>query len=71
MDKIWNRKSFEVRSHWPLWRGWKNWMTTRNRQKSNAKKMVTQSQEFMVTPRIYGHSKGIVGIMANWNVPGL
>ena len=33
--------------------------------------MVTQSQEFMVTPRIYGHSKGIVGIMANWNVPGL
>jgi len=27
--------------------------------------MVTQSQEFMITPRIYGHSKGIVGIMAN------
>jgi len=24
MDKIWERKSFEVRGHWPLWRGWKN-----------------------------------------------
>ena len=24
MDKIWDRKSFEVGSHWPLWRGWKN-----------------------------------------------
>jgi len=23
MDKIWDRKSFEVGSHWPLWRGWK------------------------------------------------
>ena len=24
MDKIWDRKYFEVRVHWPLWRGWKN-----------------------------------------------
>jgi len=24
MDKIWNRKSFEVGGHCPLWRGWKN-----------------------------------------------
>ena len=23
MDKIWNRKSFEVGGHWLLWRGWK------------------------------------------------
>ena len=23
MDKIWDRKSFEVGSHWPLWRGLK------------------------------------------------
>ena len=38
MDKIWDRKSFEVGGHWPLWRGWKNRMTTQNRQKSNAKK---------------------------------
>jgi len=37
MDKIWDRKSFEVGGHWPLWRGWKNRMTTQNRQKSNAK----------------------------------
>jgi len=26
MDKIWNRKSFEVGCHWPLWRGWNNRM---------------------------------------------
>ena len=37
MDKIWDRKSFEVGGHWPLWRGWKNRMTTQNRQKSNKK----------------------------------
>ena len=24
MDKIWDRKSFEVGGCWPLWRGWKN-----------------------------------------------
>ena len=24
MDKIWDRKSFKVGGHWPLWRGWKN-----------------------------------------------
>ena len=23
MDKIWDRKSFEVGGHWPLWQGWK------------------------------------------------
>ena len=23
MDTIWDRKSFEVGGHWPLWRGWK------------------------------------------------
>jgi len=29
MDKIWDRKSFDVGGHhWPLWRGWKNRMTT-------------------------------------------
>ena len=38
MDKIWDRKSFEVRGHWPLWRGGKNPMTMQNRQKLNAKK---------------------------------
>jgi len=36
MDKIWDRKSFEVGGHWPLCRGWKNRMTTQNRQKSTA-----------------------------------
>jgi len=24
MDLIWDRKSFEVGGHWPLWWGWKN-----------------------------------------------
>jgi len=38
MDKIWDRKSYEVGGHWPLWRGWKKRMTTQNQQKSNAKK---------------------------------
>jgi len=38
MDKIWDRKSFEVEGHWLLWRGWKKRMTTHNRQKSNPKK---------------------------------
>ena len=37
MDKIWDRKSFEVGGHWPLWGGWNNGMTTQNRQKSKAK----------------------------------
>jgi len=37
MDKIWDRKSFKVGGHWPLWLGWKKGMTTQNRQKSNAK----------------------------------
>ena len=37
MDKIWDRNSFEVGGHWPLWQGWKNRMTTQNRQKPNAK----------------------------------
>jgi len=26
MDKLWDRKSFKVGGHWPLWRGWKNRM---------------------------------------------
>ena len=38
MDKIWDRKCFEVGGHWPLWRRWKKRMTTQIRQKSNAKK---------------------------------
>jgi len=37
MDKIWDRKSFEVGGHWPLWRGWKPPNDRADRQKSNAK----------------------------------
>ena len=32
MDKIGDRKSFEVGGHLPLWRGWKSRMTTQNRK---------------------------------------
>ena len=42
MDKIQDRKFFEVGGHWPLWKkktnGRKKRMSTLNRQKSNAKK---------------------------------
>ena len=44
MDKIWDRKSFEVGGHWPLWRGWKNRMTTQNRQKSRTLKKKKEKQ---------------------------
>jgi len=37
MDKIWDRKSFEVGGHWPLWRDEKNELP-RITDKSNAKK---------------------------------
>ena len=45
MDKIWDRKSFEVGGHWPLWWGCKNRMTTQNRQKSNAKKIIRATSQ--------------------------
>ena len=38
MDKIWYRNPFNVGGHWPLWWGWKNRMTTQNRQKVERKK---------------------------------
>ena len=41
MEKIWERKSFEVGGHWPLWQGWKNRMTMQNRHKSNDKNKKT------------------------------
>jgi len=47
MDTIWDRKSFEVGGHRPLWRGWKNRMTTQNRQKSNAEKTKKQKKTFI------------------------
>ena len=47
MDKIWDRKSFEVGGHWPLWPEWKKRMTTQNRQKSNANKNKTKTHRLM------------------------
>ena len=37
------QKSLKVGGHWPLWRGWRNRMTTQNRQKSNAKQSINKS----------------------------
>jgi len=45
MDNIWDRKSFEVGGHCPLWREWKKRMTKQNRQKSNAKKQKTKPKQ--------------------------
>jgi len=30
------KSGIEIGGHWPLWRGWKQWMITQTRQKSNA-----------------------------------
>ena len=42
MDKIWDRKSFEVGGHWPLWRGWKNEWTRRTEKSWMLKKSFKQ-----------------------------
>ena len=57
MDKIWDRKSFEVGGHWPLWRGSKNRMTKQNRQKSNAKKTTTKNKQrhILLKENIFNH----------------
>ena len=57
MDKIWDRKSFEVGGHWLLWQGWKNWMTTQNRQKSNAKKPLKNLYLISLDSHVYSVSK--------------
>ena len=49
MDKILDRKSFEVGVHWSLWRGWKK-TTMQNRQKSNAKKINSQVTQGNLSP---------------------
>ena len=38
MDKIWDRKSFEVGGHWQLWRGFQTNDHVEPTKKSNAKK---------------------------------
>ena len=54
MDKIWDRKSFEVGDHWSLWPEENNRITTQNRQKSNAKK--NKKKTNMVRPKeVYVH----------------
>ena len=58
MDKIWDRKSFEVGGHWPLWRGWKNRMTTQNRQKSNAKNVFEiKKKKIYISGRMFQRTK--------------
>ena len=38
MDKIWDRKSFVVGGHWPLWRGRKNELPRRTDKSRKLKK---------------------------------
>ena len=44
MDKIWDRKSFEVGGHWPLWRGWKNEWPRRTNKSRTLKKSLYYRQ---------------------------
>ena len=53
MDKIWDRKSFEVGGYWPLWQGCKKRMTTQNRQKSNAKNPALRQHFLKRITRLY------------------
>ena len=53
MDNIWDRKSFEVGDHWPLWQGWNNRMTTQNQQTSNAKKHTNKTLIYVFLLLIY------------------
>ena len=40
MDKIWDRKSFEVGGHWPLWRDEKNELPRRTDKSRTLKKHI-------------------------------
>ena len=40
MNQIWDRKSFEVAGHWPLWRGWKNKWPRRTNKSRTLKKSI-------------------------------
>ena len=60
MDKIWDRKSFEVGGHWPVW--WiKNRMITQNRQKSNAELFKKNLTSCFVTSK-----KGETPLVTKW-----
>ena len=63
MDNIWDRKSFEVGGHWPLWRGWKKRMTAQNRQKSNAKK---KEEKKVLKRSLYIDNLDIPRSSGNW-----
>ena len=55
MDNIWDRRSFEVGGHWPLWWGWKNRMSTQNRQKSNDKKNIIDKADMNSPTNVQQH----------------
>ena len=44
MDKIWDRKSFEVGVHWPLWRGWKTEWPRRTDKSRTLKKYIKNAR---------------------------
>ena len=52
MDKIWDRKSFEVGGHWPLWRGLKNRMTRRTDKSRTLKKTPKTLDEILVQMKV-------------------
>jgi len=45
VDKIWDRESFKVGGHWPLWRGWKNEWPCRTDKSRMLKKMVSETKQ--------------------------
>ena len=49
MDKIWDRKSFKVGGHWPLWRGMKNTNDQTSNAKNKTKKTCDPSMTFGYT----------------------
>jgi len=51
--KIWDRKSFEVEGHWPLWWGWKNEWPRRTDKSRTLKRKIQkiQQQNFIENPK--------------------
>mgnify|MGYP007133550531 CR=1 FL=1 len=49
MDKFWDRKSFEVRGHWPLWQVWKNkWPRRIDKSKTLKNKQKKQNKNYSI-----------------------
>jgi len=53
MDRIWDRKSFEVGGHWPLWRDETKW--PRRTDKSNAKRNIIKLYIYLMVVPIWSY----------------